>query len=126
MEKNERSRQFPSKLSTTAFARLYILHLLNEKSFYGNEIIDEIGNRMNHYWEPSPGMIYPMLRKLEADGYIEGWWEEPDRRSRKHYKLTPQGFEYYKKIKLLYKDDLVDSLNMLNLIKKDIYREGKY
>lgn len=124
--KNERNRQFPSKLSTTAFTRLYILHLLNEKSFYGNELIDEIGRRMNNYWVPSPGTIYPMLRKLESDGFVQGWWEEPDRRSIKHYKLTQNGFEYYKKIKLLYKDDLIDSLNMLNLIKKDIYREGKY
>ena len=49
-------------------------------------------------WEPSPGMIYPMLRNLESEGYITGWWAEPDRRSIKHYKLTPEGYEHYKKI----------------------------
>ncbi|MDO5707466.1 MAG: PadR family transcriptional regulator [Andreesenia angusta] len=123
MAKNERSRQFPSRLSTTSFARLYILHLLNQKSYYGNAIMDEIKMRLNGLWEPSPGMIYPMLRKLESDGYIEGWWEEPDRRSIKNYKLTDRGYEYYKRIKLLYKDDLTDSLKMLKLIKEDIYKE---
>lgn len=123
MQKNERNRQFPSKISTTSFAKLYILHLLNERSYYGNEIIDEIKKRLNNLWEPSPGMIYPMLRNLESEGYITGWWAEPDRRSIKHYKLTPDGFEHYKKIKLLYKSDVQDSLALLKYIMSDIYKE---
>ena len=121
--KNERSRQFPSKISTTSFVKLYILHLLNERSHYGNEIIDEIGGRLNRKWEPSPGMIYPMLRELESEGYIVGWWDEPDKRSIRHYKLTPEGFEHYKKIKLLYKDNIEDSLTMLNCMMADIYKK---
>lgn len=123
MQKNERNRQFPSKISTTSFAKLYILHLLNERSYYGNEIIEEIKTRLNNSWEPSPGMIYPMLRNLESEGYITGWWVEPDRRSIKNYKLTQDGYEHYKKIKLLYKSDIQDSLTMLKSIMKDIYIE---
>lgn len=117
----QRSRQFPSKISTTAFAKLYILHLLNEKSYYGNELIDEISTRLDRKWEPSPGMIYPMLRELESEGYVRGWWQEPDKRSIRHYKLTSEGYEHYKKIKLLYKSNIQDSLIMLNRIMSDIY-----
>lgn len=119
----ERNRQFPSKISTTSFVKLYILHLLNEKPHYGNEIIDEIGVRLNGKWEPSPGMIYPLLREFESEGYIRGWWQEPDKRSIRNYKLTPEGFEHYKKIKLLYKSNIEDSLVMLRSIMADIYKE---
>lgn len=119
--KNRRNRQFPSKLSTTQFVRLYILHLLMEKSYYGNELIDEIKKRMDHKWEPSPGMIYPLLRDLESNSYITGWWEEPNKRSIRHYRITDGGISYYKKIKLLYKPVIDDSLTIIQNTMKDIY-----
>jgi len=119
--KNERNRQFPSKVSTTSFVKLYILHLLKEKSYYGNELIDEIKTRMNNKWEPSPGMVYPLLRELEENSYIEGWWQEPDKRSVRHYKLTDSGYNHYKKIKLLYKPIFEDSLVIVKNTLSDIY-----
>ncbi|ABR48806.1 transcriptional regulator, PadR-like family [Alkaliphilus metalliredigens QYMF] len=120
--KGERSRQFPSKLSTTQFVKLYILHLLNERSFYGNEIIDEIKVRLSHVWVPSPGMIYPLLRDLESNDYISGWWEEPDKRSIRYYRITDEGIEHYKVIKRTYKASLEDSLKLIQYIMQDIYQ----
>jgi DNA-binding PadR family transcriptional regulator len=35
--------------------------------------------------------MYPLLRRLEADGLIAGEWEHPERRSRRFYRLTPAG-----------------------------------
>jgi len=121
MYKGERSRQFPSKISTTQFVKLYILHLLIERSYYGNELIDEIKKRMSYKWEPSPGMIYPLLRDLESNNYIKGWWEEPDKRSIRHYKITDEGLDNYKKAKLLYKPAIDDSLTIIKNTLKDIY-----
>lgn len=121
--KNERNRQFPSKISTTSFVKLYILHLLKEKSYYGNEIIDEIKIRLDNKWEPSPGMIYPLLRELEENGYVKGWWQEPDKRSIRHYRLTDEGYEHYKKIHLLYKPIFEDSLTIIRNTLKDIYNK---
>lgn len=120
--KNERNRQFPSKISTTSFVKLYILHLLLEKSYYGNEIIEEIKTRMNYKWEPSPGMIYPLLRELEENNYIIGRWQEPDKRSIRYYKITDEGFHHYKKIKLLYKPIFEDSLTIIKNTLADIYK----
>ncbi len=121
MYKNERNRQFPSKISTTSFVKLYILHLLIEKSYYGNELIDEIKSRLNNKWEPSPGMIYPLLRELEENNYIQGWWQEPDKRSIRHYRITDSGYEHYKKIKLLYRPIFEDSLTIIKNTLDDIY-----
>ncbi len=119
--KGERNRQFPSKISTTSFVKLYILHLLNEKSYYGNEIIEEIKIRLNYKWEPSPGMVYPLLRELESQGYIVGWWDEPDKRSIRRYRLTDEGYKHYQVILLQYKAAFEDSLNIVQNVLKDIY-----
>ena len=117
-----RSRQFPSKISTTSFVKLYILHLLKDRSFYGNEIIEEIKSRLNDRWEPSPGMVYPLLRNLEAEGYIVGWWDEPDKRSIRRYRLTDDGYKHYQRILLQNKEVFEDSLKIIQSVLKDIYK----
>ena len=119
--RGERNRQFPSKISTTSFVKLYILHLLRDKNYYGNEIIDEIKSRLDNKWEPSPGMVYPLLRELEEEGYIIGWWDEPDKRSIRRYRLTDEGYKHYKIILLQYKSAFEDSLHIVTNVLKDIY-----
>ena len=120
--RGERQRQFPSKISTTSFVKLYILHLLQEKSYYGNKIKDEIKKRLDGRWEPSPGMIYPLLREMEEDGYIEGWWEEPDKRSIRRYRITDEGIRHYKVILNQNKSTFEDSLLIIRNVLKDIYK----
>jgi len=121
--KGERQRQFPTKISTTSFVKLYILHLINNKSYYGNEIKDEIKKRLEDKWEPSPGMIYPLLRELEEEGYIEGLWDEPDKRSIRRYRITDDGIKHYKILLLQNKPAFEDSLLIVKNVLKDIYGE---
>lgn len=120
--KGERQRQFPSKISTTSFVKLYILHLLQEKSYYGNKIKDEIKKRLEGRWEPSPGMIYPLLNEMEKEGYIIGWWDEPDKKSIKRYKITDEGIRHYNTILMQSKSTFEDSLLIIQNVLKDIYK----
>ena len=39
--------------------------------------------------------MYPLLRKLEEQGLIEGAWEHPERRTRRYYALTDEGRAEY-------------------------------
>lgn len=110
-------------MSTTSFVKLYILHLLTEQTYYGNLIKDEIKERLNNKWEPSPGMIYPLLRDLESEGYITGWWDEPDKRSIRRYKITDDGIKHYKVLLLQNKPAFDDSLTIIQNALKDIYGE---
>src|SRR5699024_3456943 len=121
--KNERNRQFPSKISTTSFVKLYILHLLKERTYYGNEIMDEIKTRLDDKWEPSPGMVYPLLRDLEKEGYIKGSWQEPDKRSIRRYRLTDKGYKHYNIILLQNKSVFEDSLIIIRRVLKDLYNK---
>lgn len=119
----ERSRQFPSKISTTSFVKLYILHLLKDKTSYGNEIIYEIKDRLEDRWEPSPGMVYPLLRNLETEGYIVGSWDQPDKRSIRRYRITDNGLKHYRTILLQNKPLFEDSLSIIQSVLNDIYKE---
>jgi DNA-binding PadR family transcriptional regulator len=39
----------------------------------------------------NPNTMYPLLRALEAEGFVAGAWEHPERRSRRFYRLTEAG-----------------------------------
>lgn len=123
MSKMKRQRQFPSTISTTSFVKLYILHLLNEKSYYGNEIKDEISRRLNDKWSPSPGMIYPLLNEMEEKGYVRGMWDEPTKRSIRRYRITDEGIQHYKVIKKQNRTSFDKSLLIINNVLRDIYEE---
>ena len=41
---------------------------------------------------------YPLLRRLEEDGLIEGRWEHPERRTRRFYALTGKGRAEYARL----------------------------
>ena len=121
MKTGERQRQFPTTISTTSFVKLYILHLLNSKSYYGNRLKDEISRRLNGKWSPSPGMIYPLLNQLESEGYIIGHWDEPTKRTIRIYHITEKGREHYDVIKQLNRSSFDDSLFIIRNVLKDIY-----
>lgn len=47
----------------------YILWLLNQRPMYGDEIAEAIGKKTGA--KPTPGTIYPTLRRLEERGAIQ-------------------------------------------------------
>lgn len=116
-----RNRQLLNKSNITGIVKMYILYYLKNKSCYGNEIIDKIEVSLNYNWKPSPGMIYPLLRSMEEDGLIEGWWEQPDKKTKRHYKITDVGIKYFEKIKMYYQPLLQQSLNIVMSTMNEIY-----
>lgn len=120
--KAERNRSNFLKVSTTSLVKLLILHLLNNHDYYGNQLIENISNIFDKKWEPSPGMIYPLLRDLEDKGLIKGWWTEPDKKSKRYYKITDKGIDHFKIIKRNYKPILDDSLNMIYNVLNIVYK----
>ncbi len=50
--------------------RAAILLLLAEQPRHGYELIQEIGQRSDGAWTPSPGSVYPALQALEDEGLL--------------------------------------------------------
>jgi DNA-binding PadR family transcriptional regulator len=71
--------------------RAAALALLAEGPLNGYQIIQEIGERSDGVWRPSPGSVYPALQQLEDEGLIVARADESGRRS---YQLTDQGRAY--------------------------------
>ena len=51
--------------------RAAVLVLLEEKPSNGYQLIQELSERSNETWRPSPGSIYPVLQQLEDEGLVQ-------------------------------------------------------
>lgn len=67
--------------------RAAVLALLAERPMHGYQIIQEIDERSDGAWKPSPGSVYPTLQLLADEGLIAA--EESS--GRKTYSLTDAG-----------------------------------
>jgi DNA-binding PadR family transcriptional regulator len=78
---------------------LVVLSLLMDEPRYGYAISKELAAKSDGSVRLTPGVLYPLLKELEATGLIQGTWdavrseEEPDGegRKRKWYRLTAKG-----------------------------------
>jgi PadR family transcriptional regulator PadR len=70
---------------------LLVLHFLREDRSYGNALMVRVERATSGLVAVNPNTMYPLLRRLEADGFIAGEWEHPERRSRRFYRLTEAG-----------------------------------
>jgi len=70
--------------------RAAALLLIAETPRNGYQLMQEIENRTNGLWRPSPGSMYPVLQQLEDEGLVRP--EGPE--GRRVYQLTDQGRAY--------------------------------
>jgi DNA-binding PadR family transcriptional regulator len=71
-----------------------ILRLLSERPMHGYVIMEQIFERTQGMWRPTPASIYPTLAWLEEMGYITETEEasrEAGERARRPYGLTAKG-----------------------------------
>jgi DNA-binding PadR family transcriptional regulator len=74
---------------------LLVLHLIASGPSYGNQLMERIAGMTEGVLTVNPNTMYPLLRRLEARGLIEGQWEHPERRTRRFYSLTGEGGQEY-------------------------------
>ena len=71
---------------------LLILSLLSRKAMYGYEIAATVHRETNGTFTWREGSLYPNLHKMQADGLINGEWEEKETgRKRRYYAITKKG-----------------------------------
>ncbi|HVE44736.1 MAG TPA: PadR family transcriptional regulator [Gammaproteobacteria bacterium] len=91
-----------------------VLALLAKRDCYGFELVDTISNHV----DISEGTIYPLLRRLTQENYVETYLQEsPSGPPRKYYHMTPHGKvftenlikewnQFHKKINQLIKEEV--------------------
>lgn len=99
---------------------LYVLHLISQRPRYGNEIMDLLAERTNGQWVSNPGAIYPLLTLLEKEGFIEGKWEDPDKRTVRVYTITPTGQAEVSRIEMIVMPKLTETLQVLQVFINDL------
>jgi DNA-binding PadR family transcriptional regulator len=67
--------------------RVAILALLSEEPMHGYQIIQELSERSDGAWNPSPGSVYPTLQQLADEGLVRS--TETD--GRRVHELTDEG-----------------------------------
>jgi DNA-binding PadR family transcriptional regulator len=68
--------------------RLHILHHAAKEPFYGLWLIEELAH---HGYRLSPGTLYPLLHRMEQQGYLRSRTVREGRQARRLYRATPSG-----------------------------------
>jgi len=71
---------------------MLVLSLLSERDFYGYEIIRELADRSDNTFEFKEGTLYPVLHKLENNGFLKSYMQQAETgKERKYYTITKKG-----------------------------------
>lgn len=73
--------------------KILVLKLLSKDKKYGYELIIEMDKRSKGFFKVKEGTLYPILYKLEDDGFVTSEWEIPNDRTKakKYYYITESG-----------------------------------
>lgn len=85
--------------------RAAILKLLAERPMHGYEMIQQIAERSQDLWKPSPGSVYPTLQLLVDEGLIVSGESEG---SKKLFELTDEGRAAAEKIETAPWDEITE------------------
>ena len=80
-----------SKELVKGTSAMLVLSVLAQKDLYGYRIIRELEMRSETVFSMNEGTLYPVLHALEAERFLEAYWEEHDGRKRKYYHITKKG-----------------------------------
>lgn len=102
---------------------LLVLHFIASEDSYGNQLMERIASVTAGVLSVNPNTMYPLLRRLEGRGLIEGHWEHPERRTRRLYSITGEGREEYARIRDEVEPFLDSVQQSIGSIRREVYGE---
>jgi DNA-binding PadR family transcriptional regulator len=115
-----------SKDLVAASATPLVLSILKEGDCYGYAIIKRVKELSGEEMNWTDGMLYPVLHRLEKQGFINSYWRLSETgRKRKYYSLTREGDDTLEDIKSQWR--LVnETLNRTWKLNLQIQSNGAY
>lgn len=84
-------KELSKELMASSLAPM-VLMILRGQENYGYEIIQQLCAKTGGHLNVAEGTLYPVLKKMEAKGWIEGSWKKSETgRERRYYALTDEG-----------------------------------
>lgn len=121
LKKVHKENNAVGQVFTKGLLPIYVLSILSESPSNGNDISHKIGDKTKGLWVPSTGGIYPILKKFEKEGLIEGQWDDQKKKFQKIYTLTPLGESEFLERKELLKPKIQEALKVFKIIYSDLY-----
>ncbi len=101
----------------------YVLGLLAEEKMYGKKILERIYEVTEGNWRPSPGSVYPLLKRMARLGMVSEYIDDSGSHPRRIYELTDAGREAYKDMKEEIRPRLKRSIKLLSLHLANLEKE---
>lgn len=71
-----------------------ILSILKNGDSYGYDIIQQVKERTGGQLEWAAGSLYPVMHRMQTNGWITDYWFEPEgERRRRYYSITSKGLK---------------------------------
>lgn len=99
---------------------LYILKILKNGAAYGNKISEQIKMRTQNFLTPNPNALYPLLRKMEEDGYVTGEWNNPETHSKRIYTITNTGIALIVVLEDKVKKRFIKTEKQIAILREDL------
>ena len=94
------------------FWKVHILHHAAEGPIYGQWVISEL---RRHGYDISPGTLYPLLQRMERQGWLKRVRSKgAGPRARQNYLLTPEGRRVLREVR-----------RQVEEMHREVVREGK-
>ena len=91
-----------------------ILNMASDEEMTGADVMVRVDQRTGGRWLPSPGVIYPALKKLYEDGYLE----MNERDNKKYYKATERGKEIVRETVFPWNHNQKDENSIESILEK--------
>ncbi len=75
-----------------------ILSLIREGKAYGYDIMKKLSQAESETLSIEPSTLYPLLRRLEEKGILEGRWSDSSGKRRRLYFITMEGKTIHKQM----------------------------
>ena len=85
---------------------MVVLKLISKKQTYGYELLQELEQQGEGFFQLKEGTLYPVLYRLEDSGLIEASWKMSEGRTapKKYYQITEKGNQIYHAYESIWKD----------------------
>lgn len=95
---------------------LFALSECGRRPCSGKDIVDRIERYTGGFWRPSPGSVYPVLRRLEEKGAVKAELEARNGEGKREikYKITTKGKQLLDGEKGRFGREIDETLNAIN------------